>query len=55
MRFLLLAAAATALLAGGAAATLAVSGNSLALAGSTTSTLPSVAPARTTRGRPRPV
>ena len=32
MRFLLLAAAATALLAGGAAATLAVSGNSLALA-----------------------
>ena len=54
MRFLLLAAAATALLAGGAAATLAVSGNSLALAGSTTSALPSVAPARTTRGRPRP-
>jgi uncharacterized membrane protein YgcG len=49
MRFLILAAAAAALLIGGAAATLAISGNSLALAGgSTTGTLPSVAPARTT-------
>ena len=49
MRFLILAAAATALLIGGAAASLAISGNSLAVAGgSTTSTLPSVAPARTT-------
>ena len=49
MRFLLLAVAAIALFAGGAAATLAISGNSLAVAGgSTTSTLPSVAPARTT-------
>src|SRR5213595_3016217 len=48
MRFLILAAAAAALLVGGAAATLAISGNSLAVAGtSTTSTLPSVAPART--------
>src|SRR3954468_4489726 len=50
MRFLILAAAAAALLVGGAAATLAISGNSLAVAGgSTTSTLPSVAPARATR------
>src|SRR5512141_2570733 len=49
MRFLLVAAAAAALLVGGAAATLAISGNSLAVArGSTTSTLPSVVPARTT-------
>src|SRR4051812_5934986 len=48
MRFLILAAAAAALLVGGAAATLAISGNSLAVAGgSTTSTLPSVDPART--------
>src|SRR6266508_5949562 len=48
MRFLLLAAAAAALLVGGAAATLAISDNSLARAGSTTSTLPAVAPAGTT-------
>jgi len=48
MRTLLLAAAAAAILAGGAAATLAISDSSLALAGSTTSTLPAVAPARTT-------
>src|SRR3954454_11489482 len=48
MRLLILAAAAAALLVGGAAATLAISGNSLAVAGgSTTSTLPSGAPART--------
>src|SRR3954453_22597132 len=48
MRFLILAAPPAALLVGVAAATLAISGNSLAVAGgSTTSTLPSVAPART--------
>ena len=48
MRTLLIAAAAAAILAGGAAATLAITDSSLALAGSTTSTLPAVAPARTT-------
>ena len=48
MRLLFLAAAAAATLAGGAAATLAISDNSLALAGSTTSAAPAVAPARTT-------
>jgi hypothetical protein len=49
MRFLVLIAAAGGFPVGGAAATLAISGNSLAVAGgSTTSTLPSVAPARTT-------
>jgi hypothetical protein len=55
MRFLLVVAAAAVLLVGGAAATLAISGNSLAVAGgSTTSTLPSVAPARTTQDVPGP-
>jgi hypothetical protein len=48
MRILLLAAAAAVILAGGAAATLAISDSSLALSGSTTSTSPPVAPARTT-------
>ena len=47
MRLLFLAAAAAAILIGGAAATLAISDHSLALAGSTTSAAPAVAPART--------
>ena len=48
MRLLFLALAAAAILMGGAAATLAISDHSLALAGSTTSAAPAVAPARTT-------
>jgi hypothetical protein len=48
MRVLLLAVAAVVLGALGAAAALSISDSSLARSGSTTSTLPSVAPARTT-------
>ena len=48
MRVLLLAVAAVVLGAVGAAAALSISDSSLARSGSTTSTLPSVAPARTT-------
>jgi hypothetical protein len=48
MRLLFLAVAAAAILIGGAAATLAISDHSLALAGSTTSAAPAVAPTLTT-------